>query len=287
MFLNFLKDNRALICNGRVTPHENNFTFISPQGRSVPDYIYCPADHIHLCTQLKVVKVSDVINDFNLPVPRSTPDHSIVIGEFDLFSFAPSLDPAFEAEVQTEERFKSKKNVRKIPDTFMLSKETIAIVDATIVRIEAMSHTQCEIDSIYSDIKSIFLSEIDKLPNVPNAKSKKDQKLLRKSAPFWNSDLNCLWKERCQSENLYMDFKCDGRNRNDLAVKSTLLNQFKDKQKQFNKAFRQAKRQHENNSLKNLADLADKASNDPSEMWKRLKALSDRKSSSVLLEIIR
>ena len=84
-----------------------------------------------------------------------------------------------------------------------------------------------------------------------------------------------------------MDFKCEGRNRNDLAVKSTLLNQFKDKQKQFNKAFRQAKRQHENNSLKNLADLADKASNDPSEMWKRLKALSDRKSSSVLLEIIR
>ena len=67
----------------------------------------------------------------------------------------------------------------------------------------------------------------------------------------------------------------------------SLLNQFKDKQRQFNKAFRQAKRQHENNSLKNLADLADKASNDPSEMWKRLKALSDRKSSSVLLEIIR
>ena len=36
-----------------------------------------------------------------------------------------------------------------------------------------------------------------------------------------------------------------------------------------------------------MADLADKASNDPAEMWKRLKALSDRKSSSVLLEIIR
>ena len=35
------------------------------------------------------------------------------------------------------------------------------------------------------------------------------------------------------------------------------------------------------------ADLAEKASNDPAEMWKRLKALSDRKSSSVLLEIIR
>ena len=37
-FLQFLKDNRALICNGRITPEQNDFTFVSPQGRSVPDY---------------------------------------------------------------------------------------------------------------------------------------------------------------------------------------------------------------------------------------------------------
>ena len=69
--------------------------------------------------------------------------------------------------------------------------------------------------------------------------------------------------------------------------KRQLLSQFKADQKLFDKVFRQAKRQFENKSFKNLADLADKASNDPAEMWKRLKALSDRKSSSVLLEIIR
>ena len=64
-----------------------------------------------------------------------------------------------------------------------------------------------------------------------------------------------------------------------------MLSQFKADQKVFDKAFRQEKRKFENNSFKSLADLAEKASNDPAEMWKRLKALSDRKPASVLLEI--
>ena len=31
-FLTFLKDNRIIILNGRVTPQYNNFTFLSPRG---------------------------------------------------------------------------------------------------------------------------------------------------------------------------------------------------------------------------------------------------------------
>ena len=48
--------------------------------------------------------------------------------------------------------------------------------------------------------------------------------------------------------------------------KRQLLLQFKADQKLFDKVFRQAKRQFENKSFKNLADLADKASNDPAEI---------------------
>ena len=74
-FLQFLKDNIALICNGRVTPVFNDFTFLSTRGRSVPDYIYCPADHIQYCKELKVIKVSEIIDLYKLPVPSSMPDH--------------------------------------------------------------------------------------------------------------------------------------------------------------------------------------------------------------------
>ena len=286
-FLQFLKDNRALICNGRITPEQNDFTFVSPQGRSVPDYIYCPADHINYCLSLKVVKVSDVINEFNLPVPHTLPDHSIIVSEFDMFASIPRPDRAPEAQARSGERHKSKKNIRKIPVDFMCSDETMALVNSAIVRIESSLHTQGEVDSIYSDIRSIFASEIDKLPNIPSSKSKHGQKMLRKAAPFWNNDLSELWKARCRSENLYLSFKCDGKNNLQRAGKRTLLSQFKADQKVFDKAFRQEKRQFENNAFKSLADLAEKASNDPAEMWKRLKALSDRKSSAVLLEIIR
>ena len=286
-FLQFLKDNRALICNGRITPEQNDFTFVSPQGRSVPDYIYCPADHINYCSSLKVVKVSDVINEFNLPVPHTLPDHSIIVSEFDMFASIPRPDRAPEAQARSGERHKSKKNIRKIPVDFMCSDETMALVNSAIVRIESNLHNQGEIDSIYSDIKSIFATEMDKLPNIPTSQTNKGKKLLRKAAPFWNSNLNDLWKARCSSENLYLSFKCDGKNMLHRSEKRQLLSQFKADQKLFDKVFRQAKRQFENKSFKNLADLADKASNDPAEMWKRLKALSDRKSSSVLLEIIR
>ena len=43
-FITFLKDNRAVILNGRTTPQFNNFTFVSTRGTSVPDYMFCPLD---------------------------------------------------------------------------------------------------------------------------------------------------------------------------------------------------------------------------------------------------
>ena len=39
-FITFLKDNRSVILNGRVTPEHKNFTFVSTRGCSVPDYMF-------------------------------------------------------------------------------------------------------------------------------------------------------------------------------------------------------------------------------------------------------
>ena len=46
-FLTFLKDNRSVILNGRITPECNNYTFVSPRGCSVPDYLFCPVDNLY------------------------------------------------------------------------------------------------------------------------------------------------------------------------------------------------------------------------------------------------
>ena len=111
-FLQFLKNNRALICNGRITPEKNDFTYISPRGCSVPDYIYCPADHIQYCTSVNILKVSDAINKFHLDVPFSLSDLSILISEFDL-SCSPPFITRSTPSLNTSEN-KAKKNIRKI-----------------------------------------------------------------------------------------------------------------------------------------------------------------------------
>ena len=69
VFLNFLRDNRAVILNGRITPECNNYTFVSTRGNSVPDYMFCPLDHLRQCSQSKIMLVSDVINQLNIPPP--------------------------------------------------------------------------------------------------------------------------------------------------------------------------------------------------------------------------
>ena len=150
----------------------------------------------------------------------------------------------------------------------------------------ASTNNQDEIDDIYASVKSIFVSEIDKLPDVQPASSKHGKRALRKAAPFWNSELQQLWQDRSDKEKSYLSFQCDGKFRDERKYKQSLLDGFKQSQRKFDIRFRQLNRQHKFKSLHNLAELADKAANDPSEMWKRLKALSDRKSSHVLLEII-
>ena len=82
LFLTFLKDNRAVILNGRITPYLNNYTFVSTRGLSVPDYIFCPLDHMTYCKKMETILVNDIINSLSLPPPPSMPDHSILSGHF-------------------------------------------------------------------------------------------------------------------------------------------------------------------------------------------------------------
>ena len=81
-FITFLKDNRAIILNGRITPEYNNFTFVSTRECSVPDYLFCPVKNMHNCIEMKTFLVSDIINDLGLAPPSSIPDHSVLSGRF-------------------------------------------------------------------------------------------------------------------------------------------------------------------------------------------------------------
>ena len=58
----------------------------------------------------------------------------------------------------------------------MSSVETIQFVNQTIEKLELLVLNQSKMDDLYSDIKSLFLLEIDKLPNLPSTKVKSHKK---------------------------------------------------------------------------------------------------------------
>ena len=128
--------------------------------------------------------------------------------------------------------------------------------------------------------------EIDKLPNVSSPQSKKGRQSMRKACPFWDQELQHLWEARCVSEKNYLSFVCNGSVGNRL-IKERLRNIYKTSQNLFDKTFRKLKRQNHAKSFRSLAQLADEASSNPSEIWKRLKALSEPKTKTEIFEIIR
>ena len=97
-FITFLKDNRAVILNGRVTPELNDYTFVSTRGCSVPDYMFCPLEQYVYCKEMKTVLIRDIINDLVIPPPPSLPDHSILSGTFitSSYVFGQSEPSSFE-----------------------------------------------------------------------------------------------------------------------------------------------------------------------------------------------
>ena len=228
-----------------------------------------------------------MINDLKLSIPRSLPDHSMISCEFDLSrTFQHSNITQMEAPFQSVKNVKPRKNIRKIDANFMCSPDIIQKVNLTIQKLENTTSNQNEIDGIYSEITNIFRSEIDKLPNVPNPQSKKGRQSLRKACPFWDNSLQNLWEIRCNCEKLYLSFKCSG-SVNDRDLKQRLRNDFKTSQDLFDKLYRKTKRKSKTNSFQSLAQLAEDASTNPSEIWKRLKALSEPKSKTEIFEIIR
>lgn len=64
-FISFLKENQSVILNGRITPNLNNYTFVSTRGCSVPDYIFCDIENLSMCSEMKTMLISDIINENN------------------------------------------------------------------------------------------------------------------------------------------------------------------------------------------------------------------------------
>ncbi len=90
--IGFMQDAKLCSLNGRLSPENNNFTYISPKGLSIVDYIIVPHNVFHkLCNILNVYTMTEIPDMCNLaPLIGNRcklPDHSPLHINFTLTNY--------------------------------------------------------------------------------------------------------------------------------------------------------------------------------------------------------
>ena len=232
--------------------------------------------------------MSEAVNMLGIEPPHNLPDHSILSGTFvtSFYDFGRNYEDANQSSNQTEiptnQKKKLKKNLGKMDQTFFMSNDTLNIILFTIHKLENKANNKNEIDKLWLEVKNIFLSEMDSLPDIPASNSKKQNRKFKKSKSFWNPELEKLWNDACRAEKQYLNFKvCSNK---DNPKKNHLRTNFKSLQKLFDKKYRYFQRQHKK---KEYHELESNAKSKPAAMWEQLKRLDNPKTAKAALEIVR
>ena len=84
--IEFVRDVRMVVLNGRGSSNNDSFTFISTNGSSVVDYCLIPIEQWNLIGPLSVLSPLEVSHRFHIPIDCSLPDHSILLWSIKLDS---------------------------------------------------------------------------------------------------------------------------------------------------------------------------------------------------------
>ena len=122
---------------------------------------------------------------------------------------------------------------------------------------------------LWAEIKSLFITEMEQLPNLPQPQNKSLKKTFRKCQPFWNPELANLWFSTCQAEKRYLEFKVYSVR--DLPQKNNLKTICKTTQQSFDNRFRYFKRQYSKSNQEVLHKMA--VAKSPN-IWDQIKKLN-------------
>ncbi len=279
--IDFLKDTKMCILNGRITPDLDNFTCISSKGKSVVDYFITPYDCIKYCKKLSVRTVSDLIDHLSIQDQISSrckpPDHSVVTLELTYSLSTADRLTQHQGHEQNENTSHKRKMYcfDKKPDMFMKSESwRLAILDIVNSQLNHIKSQQ-EVDHFYSHFCTLLTKELDEYLLVNNVK-KKSMKKCRVNKPYWNDDLTKLWKIMCEKEKLFVIF--NGKK----SEKSFLHNEYKTAMRSFDKKLRQCERLYNFNKGLELESCSTK---DPNEFWNYISKLGPKKDNSIPMKI--
>ncbi len=283
--IDFCKDVRYAIVNGRITPEYDNHTSFNVHGSSVVDYVLTQQENIDAFIECKTITMNNVLNEIQAMHPDFHPDrlsdHSLI-----LTTFKESVDLDYGSLSVEDQTSETNKNVAGHPkptryrmtgvkSDFLASEEKrqeiIALIDVLIN--EKM--TQAKLDAWYESFIAVYHDEMNKfyrrLDDTPV--SRKNYYIAKKE--WWSDELNALAKETLVAERAYMKLvkkqvKC-------LKEKAIFLS----KQKLFDKLVKQTKRRWQRNKVFEL----EKANiDDHQAFWQFIKGLRKSKKSTIPMD---
>ena len=276
-FIDFLLANKMCVINGRIMQGKDNFTYITPKGKSVIDYFVTSMEGLKYCKELNILSVRELLDDMQIIPDCAIPDHSILLLDLDMTELTP-IDNLFkEKDIDLSQNIYNKKFFTSdLPTDFMLSDYVSNQIDSLIRYMGSTDPSQCVVNQIYEIFIQLHQNEmIKKLPIRNNSKAS-----IKKKVPFWNDNLEALHRDASLARKQFIKHKKrDGH--------YTLLRcEYQEKQNSFDKSYRKAKRLYVRQRELALENMVGKQGR---ELWKSLENIGPstiRKSCRIPEEVI-
>ena len=250
-FIDFIKDTKLCILNGRITPEYDDFTCVSSRGRSVVDYILSPQLSLKSCKLCKVQPVKELIGEFQLQhligERCRPPDHSVLSLIFVISSvpevkqqYDVSLNKMYEAndeQMQTDSNciLQRRYKLNNFPVDFQNNEIWFNALVEIISFLQTCNDTQQEIDIIYEKLCTTFYKEmatyLSPIKTTTGCKVK-----CKYYKPYWDEELSVLWKNAIYNEKVFRKYKGSLRRKQDISL------QYQISLRSFDKALRKKKR---------------------------------------------
>ena len=269
--IEFLREAKIGVVNGRVTTDQDDFTSVSPNGTSVVDYMLTGYESITKVETCKVLLMLPLVDKLNIGHVGRISDHSVLMMKIhtvdhDVYCDANQNPPLIESHVHIDEpsdkppRFK----INKMPTEFMTSEGVSVKLHDLIDQLMLHQMQQKEVDQWYDHFTEVYYSEMHEffkeVGDTP--KSKKNAHLVFK--PWWNDHLNDLRKVIHDLE------KTAHANKKHKRPYRAMQQQVKAAQHDFDKHVRLYRRRWEREQVLNLEQAN---TNNPTEFWEQIKRM--------------
>ncbi|MES9883775.1 MAG: reverse transcriptase family protein [Sedimenticola sp.] len=275
--IDFLKDTKMCVVNGRGDSTCDNYTCISTRGKSVVDYIIAPHAHLDTVKHFRVITVSDCTKRYNITTGTAKlPDHSILLCTVNSSPY-DSIDHTItettgQSDNDNATTFR-RYDVTNVPANLFANESCQQQLNDMIQSLEAGHTNISEIDSLYTNLVNLCHKEMnDNLPYRDIRSGARNRQRFKKK-PWWCNELSKLWETVRHSENAYLHYK--GPNRTGNALRQSYIIA----RNTFDKRLRQLERQYKAEQVHHISELQ---TQNPKQFWNHINKLGPGKPKHVI-----